>query len=210
MDLWAAIAAERRELADLLDTIGDDEWDVTSLCGGWAVRDVVGHLTMPFHLSVPRMMLGMLTNGFDFNKVSDKVSRERGATIPPKDLTADLRANAEHHFTPPGNGPIAPLTDIVVHGQDIRRPLGRTRTIPEDRARAILDFLTAGRTFGFVPKGRLKGLKLEATDLDWSWGDGQQQQVRGPAEALIMSATGRPAALDDLEGEGVASLRARM
>ncbi len=163
---------------------------------------------MPFHLSLPRMVVGMVTNGFDFNKVSDKVSRERGATIAPTDLTADLRANAKHHFTPPGNGPIAPLTDLIVHGQDIRRPLGRERTIPEDRGRAVLDFLTTGRTFGFVPRGRLKGLRLEATDLDWSWGGGQQ--VRGSVEALIVAATGRAAALDDLEGEGVANLRARM
>jgi uncharacterized protein (TIGR03083 family) len=104
-------------------------------------------------------------------------------------------------------GPEAPLTDLTDHGSDIRRPLGQTVPIPKERANAVLDFLVTAPQ-GFVNKKRLAGLRFEATDIEWSHGDGQP--VRGPAEALIMAITGRAVALSDLEGEGVATLRSRI
>ena len=56
-------------------------------------------------------------------------------------------------------------------------------------------------------KKRVAGLKLAATDIDWTFGDGPE--VRGTGEALLLAICGRKAALDDLEGEGVATLRSR-
>jgi uncharacterized protein (TIGR03083 family) len=208
MDTWEMIAAERRELADFLDTLTDDEWKTPSLCGAWTVHELLGHLTMPFHLPLSTAVVAMARNRFDFNKVSEKISRERAATIAPGDLVADLRANAEHRFTPPLAGNRAPLTDVIVHGQDMRRPLDKPRAIPDDRARTVLEFLTTGRNLGFVPRGRLRNLRFNATNLDWSFGEGQN--VSGPAEALMLAITGRPVAFDDLEGEGVATLRSRV
>jgi hypothetical protein len=60
---------------------------------------------------------------------------------------------------------------------------------------------------GFVRRGRLTGLRLRATDQDWSAGDGPE--VAGPSEAIALAATGRAVALDDLAGEGLPILRAR-
>ncbi len=37
-------ADERRDLADLLETLTPDQWVQPSLCSGWAVRDVVAHV----------------------------------------------------------------------------------------------------------------------------------------------------------------------
>jgi hypothetical protein len=54
---------------------------------------------------------------------------------------------------------------------------------------------------------RAHGLRLVATDVEWTWGDGPE--VRGTGEALLVALTGRPAALDDLTGDGVPSLRSR-
>ena len=56
-------------------------------------------------------------------------------------------------------------------------------------------------------KKRIAGVKLVASDSDWTTGDGPE--VRGTGEALLMAMCGRKAAVDDLTGEGVATLRSR-
>jgi uncharacterized protein (TIGR03083 family) len=161
---------------------------------------------MPLTTPVPKIVVSVLKNGFSFDKANDKLSRGRAADLSPKELAASLRDNAEHRFTPPLSGPAAPLTELVVHGSDIRRPLGATVPVPKERATAVLDFLMKAPR-GFVSKKRLAGLRFEATDFDWSYGEGAL--VRGPAESLIMAINGRKVALDELEGDGVATLRAR-
>ena len=57
-------------------------------------------------------------------------------------------------------------------------------------------------------KKRIAGLTLRATDADWSTGTGPE--VAGPALSLMLVIAGRPAALDDLSGEGLATLQARV
>jgi uncharacterized protein (TIGR03083 family) len=206
MDVYAEIASARRELADFLDTLDDQAWQTQSLCGQWTVRDVVGHLSMPLTTPLPKVLGAVVANRFNFNKANDKLSKARAAKLSPKELAATLRDNADNRFKPPFLGPGAPLAELVVHGSDIRRPLGLPTAIPNQRASAVLDFL-ARAPQGFVNKKRLAGLRFEATDIDWSHGEGQL--VRGPAEALILALTGRDVALADLEGDGVATLRSR-
>ena len=113
-----------------------------------------------------------------------------------------LRRKADSRFTPPGLGPEAPLPDLLVHGADIRRPLGLARDVPEQRLRTALTFVTTARGGGPVAKGRLDGSRFEATDVDWTHGSGPQ--VRGGAEDLLLAITGRTAVLDQLGGDGVA------
>jgi len=71
-----------------------------------------------------------------------------------------------------------------------------------------LDFLTGPLPLGFVPRGRLRGICLHATDVDRTWGKGVD--VRGPIAALMMSVSGRAALLDNLDGPGVPLLRHRL
>jgi uncharacterized protein (TIGR03083 family) len=207
VDVYEEIASARRELADYLDTLDEKAWQTQSLCSQWTVRDVAGHLSMPFTTSGPKAMAAVVTNGFNLDKANTKLSQARAAKLTPKELAASLRDNAEHPFKPPFLGPQAPLADLVVHASDIRRPLGQTVPVPKERAIAVLNFL-ARAPRGYVNKKRITGLRFEATDVDWSHGDGQL--VRGPAEALIMAMSGRAVALDDLEGDGVATLRSRI
>ncbi len=101
----------------------------------------------------------------------------------------------------------APLTDVLVHAGDIRIPLGLPHDPAADHVRIALDFVTARRPIGFVPRGRLRGLRLAAEDLDWSFGEGAQVEGRGID--LLMAACGRAAALTQLRGPGAATLRAR-
>jgi len=94
----------------------------------------------------------------------------------------------------------------MIHQQDIRRPLGRNRTIPAERLRSALQ-----RSL-YVPilktAWRSRGLRLIATDVDWTHGSGPE--VRAPGEALLMSLAGRGTALNELAGPGAPILLHRL
>jgi uncharacterized protein (TIGR03083 family) len=131
--------------------------------------------------------------------VAAQTAREYGDRLP-----AVLREHADGRFTPPGSGPLAPLTDIIVHGQDIRRPLAITREFDPERIRTVLDFLVSpAATRGFT-KSSLQQFTWTATDLGWTGGSGPT--VSGPAEAILLTLTGRRVARPELSGEGVDSL----
>lgn len=55
---------------------------------------------------------------------------------------------------------------------------------------------------------RIAGVKLQATDADWSIGSGPE--VSGPMVSLVLAIAGRAGALKDLSGKGLATLRSRM
>jgi len=97
-----------------------------------------------------------------------------------------------------GFGGMIALVDGMIHQQDIRRVLGIRRTVPAERLQAVLDYAR----YAPAVRGtwRARGVRLVATDVDWSHGSGQE--VRGPGEALLMAMAGRPRALADLTGPG--------
>lgn len=207
-EIFRVVAAERRDLADVLEGLTPNQWSTPSLCGAWTVREVAGHLLMPMVVPLPKFALGMLTCGFNFDKANTKLSKEV-AEQPTAEIVAGLRTNAEHRFTPPGSGPIAPLTDVLIHGQDIRRPLGLQRVFPTDPIVLVLDGL-AGGSRAIVPRQRVDGLRFTATDIDWSAGPDDGASVSGTAEAILLSIAGRTVALDDLSGDGAGTLRSRL
>lgn len=201
---FALVAAERRQLADLLDGLDEEQWDAPSLCAGWRVRDVAAHLLMEVSIGAPRLLLGLAANRFDFDRFAFRWAvAEAGRR---SDLAERFRMKAEDRFTPPGAGPEAPLTHVVSHGQDIRRALGLVVPVPAPQADVALEQLASPRARA-LHRGRFDDLSLASTDTGWSAGHGPS--VRGSAAALITTLTGRPAALDELEGDGVATLKAR-
>ena len=123
------------------------------------------------------------------------------------DLVGLLRANAVPSRLGAGFGGRVALTDNMIHQQDIRRPLGLARTIPAERLGVALDFVRYAPTIRGA--WRVRGLRLVATDLDWTHGKGGPE-LRGAAEALLMTMAGRPNALLDLVGPGVPVLAARL
>ena len=203
-ETFALVAAERRELADLLDALDEAQWDTPSLCAGWRLRDVVAHLLMEVTIGAPRLLLGMATHRFDFDRFAYRwaIAEAEAGT----NLAERLRAQADHRFTPPGAGPEAPLTHLITHGQDIRRPLSLVKPIPTAQANLTLDQLASDKARR-LHRGRLHGLALTSTDTGWTAGRGLS--VQGTAAALITTVAGRPAALDELEGDGVGTRRAR-
>ena len=208
MDVRAAIATERRRVADLIDSLDPAQLDVPSLCGDWTVRQVAGHLLAAVDASPRATLVALLRGGFRIHRANSLLA-VRTADRPAADLADGLRRHADNPFRPPIVGYPGQLTDLQVHGQDMRRPLGLPHGLRLDALRVSLDFLTAGRPVGFTSRRRLAGLRFEATDLDWRFG-GAGPLVCGPAEALMMAMCGRSAVLGDLDGDGVRVLAARI
>jgi uncharacterized protein (TIGR03083 family) len=208
MDINAAIAAERHHIADLVDSLTPAQLEVPSLCGAWTVRQVAGHLVAAISpLSARQLLATFVSSGFRLHRANARLATTV-ARQPPAALAAELHHQAGNRFRAPVVGYPGQLTDLQVHGQDMRRPLGLPHGLDLDRLRVSLEFLTGGRAVGFTPKRRLAGLRLEATDLSWSWGAGPV--LAGPAEALMMAVAGRRVGLADLDGPGVRVLAGRL
>lgn len=201
---------EMGDLGKYLRSLDAPQWDQPSLCEGWAVRDVIGHMCVGHTTPLPKIVGSMVRYGFNVPKGSFEMSKRFAAERSPDELLAVWDDIVANHIRK-GISTKIPIhegfVDHLIHHQDIRRPLGAPREIPAERLVGALDAL--GRIGGFMKsKQRLAGLRLVASDLDWSRGDGPE--VRGPAEALILTASGRPVALDELSGDGVATLRQRV
>jgi uncharacterized protein (TIGR03083 family) len=186
-ELPGEIAAERRELAELLAGLSPEAWEQPSLCSGWRVREVVAHMTMPFRYSTARFALEMARSRANFTRMADRCAR-RDATASPAELTAALRDNAEHPWRPPGGGLTGALTHDVIHGLDITVALGIDRTVPASRMAMVLDGITAARSLKFFGTD-LTGVSLRADDIDWSAGSGTL--VTGAAQDLALAVCGR-------------------
>jgi uncharacterized protein (TIGR03083 family) len=205
-ELFLAVVTQRRRLIEMVEGFTDNDWNTDSLCEGWRVRDVVGHLVSILEIPLGRFMLNVVkARGFD--RYADVVAREIGARDLRR-LLANYRSLSDSRFAPPVVGPIAPLSDVFVHTRDIERPLGRSVSLDPIGQRAVLDYFCGGRAYGFIPPSRTKGLRFEATDMTWSIGTGPV--VSGTAEALMMSVAGRHAALPDVSGPGVSILQERI
>ena len=176
-DLYPLVVDERRRLAARLDTLTDEQWATPSLCAGWTVRDVAAHLVFPATTSKLRVIVPFAKSGFNIDKMTMQTVRADSRTGP--ELSAVLRKNAAHRFTPPGFGFEAPLTDVVAHGRDIGRPLALPADIEPQTRAAVLDFVVSKKARrAFVARGVTEDLRFEATDLNWAHGSGPE--VRGP------------------------------
>jgi uncharacterized protein (TIGR03083 family) len=113
MDIWDMIADQRHQLVAILQNLNEEQWHTPSLCTEWTVRDVVGHLVTPFELGIGKMFLRLIGNGFNIDKTLMKAAQQL-ARRPTSELVSVLRANAQTRWTPPGIGPEAPLTDILI------------------------------------------------------------------------------------------------
>lgn len=198
---------ENADFSAYLHTLDAKAWDAPSLCDGWRVRDVVGHILYGNELNLLTLPVKLARFGFSSDRSGKAYSIARAEGRPPAELLADFDRRDPWAGTCRIFPPRLTLLDRLTHHQDIRRALGHRREIPADRIVASLDGTpTLGSVFG--AKGRTKGLSFRATDVDWSWGTGPL--VTGPGEALLLAMLGRRAALADLDGPGLASFQSRL
>ncbi|MFI7675060.1 maleylpyruvate isomerase family mycothiol-dependent enzyme [Actinophytocola sp. NPDC049390] len=188
---------ERLSLADLFESLDEHQWQAPSLCAGWSVLHVAAHLTTSTRTTWRTVLTGMVRARGDWNRMVDHLARDIAARHTRQELIAQLRETAGSPRRAPGAAEVDPLLDAIVHGQDVARPLGLARPMPLEPTIASLEHILTSRFYG--ARKRFAHMRLEATDCDWSAGDGPHQ-LRGPVGDLLMVATGRPTGLATLSG----------
>ena len=203
-DRWPVIHTERKSLASDLTGISPDRWEQESLCAGWTIRDVVAHMTATAKITAASFFPKLVGSGFSLSRLQSKdIVREKGSS--PSDTLGAFESVLTSEKHPPGP-PETMLGETIVHSEDVRRALGIPHDYPTEALVAVADFYK-GSNLILGTKTRIAGLSLRATDTTWSHGAGPE--VAGPMLSLVMAMTGRKPAIDDLSGEGVATLRSR-
>ena len=201
-----------QRLAALGRSLSPEQWAAPSLCEGWRVCDVYGHMTYggvtPMRKIVPVLLVKYRGN---LNRGSAVESVRYADTHPQPALLAEFERSAHH---PVGIGkrikPHELHMDHIVHELDIRRALGLPSEWNADDLRAALDGAVRTKNPLIAPAKSAHGLHFIATDVDWSHGPADGPTVEGPGEDILLALCGRPAGLAALTGDGVAELRARI
>ena len=202
-DLWPITIGARRALLATFEDLDEGQWEVRSLCEGWTTREVLAHLVLAARPPMRRYARAVVRAKGDFD-AANRALAASDAQRPIDDLLAGYREVVDHRFAPPGWPDAAPLSDILLHSLDVCIPLGREIDRPAEHFEPVLDLLfrRLGRSF---TRDDRPDVRWVATDHEWSHGTGAE--VRGTMSDLALTAAGRPARLDRLEGDGVAPLR---
>jgi uncharacterized protein (TIGR03083 family) len=210
--VWGAIDDQRTRTADLLEQLPAQQWDHPSLCQGWTVRHVAAHLTLQqqrirdvaaFVAHNPRMLRRVTLNA----TIHDSAVLQ-AQLLSSQEIISRIRAMIGSQRHNAFVTPLETLTDILVHSQDIAMPLGRDLTMrPTASAHAATRRWDTRDTWLAMVFRRLPldGYRLNATDTDWTRGQGPE--IAGPIGALLLLLTGRSTALEELTGDGAADLR---
>jgi uncharacterized protein (TIGR03083 family) len=204
MATWEMAGQVRNDFADMIERLTPEQLDQPSLCSEWTARGVLAHITSFVETGTLRFFATVAGSRFDFDKASQKMANTQLAR-PVSDVVSSLRAKATKSSALPIFPEELTVADTVIHTQDVRRPLGLDDRPDESVLRTVLDFLTTHKmATTLVNRPSLDGVRLVATDLDWSCGAGNE--ITGPAEALMMALANRQV-LDELDGPGLAAWR---
>ncbi|MGO3065159.1 MAG: maleylpyruvate isomerase family mycothiol-dependent enzyme [Brevibacterium linens] len=204
-EYWDLIHTERARLADLLSTLEPEQWALATLCADWTVEQVVAHLSVAANTGRWAWIRSIVRAGFDPAKHNARLL-ERSLGGSPEETLAKFHSSISLTIAPTKDFP-AFLGEVIVHGQDIARPL-ELELIPDAEATVEVARYFASKDFAVNSKTLVKGVRLSAVDADFESGSGPQ--VAGRLLDLVMAMAGRPEALADLTGSGVAELRRRM
>jgi uncharacterized protein (TIGR03083 family) len=196
--VWDVVVAERLALRDHLRELDAADWDHPSLCDGWRVRDVAAHV-----ISAPQLRwrgtlrtMGSLWRGYNGMILHDGL--RRGAA-PVAEILQQYDDWANVRRGPVTVTHVEPLVDVLVHTQDILRPLGRTHTPPPgaavvaaDRCRLLAPLTGSTHV--------VRHTTMRATDVEWERGRGPL--VEGPMLELLMMCAGRDPDAAVLTGDG--------
>lgn len=208
------VQSELRDFSATLHGLDKEDWEHPSLCEGWKVRHVVGHLVAGYSIPVSKALWDLATQyRFNFPKGVHETSTRYGDENSPEKLLAlfDQWTQRDKHI---GVASLPPMSehflDHMIHHWDITMPLGRPRQASEERLTAALETMVKalGVTGLRAGKKTSQGLRLKATDVNWQHGDGPE--VAGEAPYIILALSGRPIGLEKLQGEGVSTLRSRI
>jgi uncharacterized protein (TIGR03083 family) len=206
MDTWTSIKDGREALGDYLAALSADDWNRPSLCAGWTVKDVAVHMLVVPTMSKGRVLRYFLGSGFNLDKMNAKLVKKLAGEMSTANIAATTRSSAGSHLMPPGLKLPGVLTELVVHSADISEGVGKPFALPVENYTAALDHIKNVQPV-FGSKNRIADLTLRATDTEWSTGSGPA--VEGPVQQLLLAVAGRRAALDQLSGDGLATMQSR-
>jgi uncharacterized protein (TIGR03083 family) len=193
--IWHHIDTQRSALCDVLETLTDEQWRHPSLCEGWTVRDVAAHLTLA-QARLRQVVLPWLRSGLRPNAMI----RDTALACPlsHEEIVATIRGFAGSRRRAPFVSEREPLLDVLVHSQDICVPLGVDHPLPPDAAVTAIGRLMQLNRTPLRMRPPLRGVRLSATDADWTWGDGKT--VEGELRWLLLLVAGRDVARRHLTG----------
>jgi uncharacterized protein (TIGR03083 family) len=201
--LWAFAHAERTALAQDLSGLNAEQWRHDTLCGAWDVEEVVAHLTAAASLNQWQWVRSLLGARFRVEVHNQRrLVDHKGGT--PAETLDRFRAIIGSTTALSGHTP-AYLGEVVVHAQDIRQPLGLPRTPDLDSLTPVAEFF-ARRDFTVASRTAVAGIQMRADDGPFATGTGPL--VTGSTLALVMSMASRAPYIDQLDGPGIATLRA--
>jgi uncharacterized protein (TIGR03083 family) len=201
---WLA-QEERADFAAFLATLPPGHWEAPTLCARWRVRDVVAHV-ISFDELDARGLAACVIRGRFWSPRVNAIAMARYSTHSPEQLLALLTEHLEPRGLHAALGGRVALTEGIIHHQDVRRALGMPRTIPQQRLLpALRTALIAPDAGGFW---RVRGVRLVATDVPFSFGVGPE--VRGTGEALLMALAYRHGVVGELTGPGQGKLARRI
>jgi len=180
--ILAWTCAQRLSLADFLESLSEHEWQALSLCPEWTVYEVAAHMTVSTRMTFGGLVKAAIRARGSFDRIEATLAIERAARFSPAELIAQIREHAGSTRRTPGSGLLDPLTDALVHTQDIARPLGRVREMPVRPTVAALEHVMKSAFYG--ARKRFRGMRLVATDVEWTAGEGADE-VRGPVGELL-------------------------
>ncbi len=204
MATWNLAAKARTDFADMIEGLTPEQLGQSTFCPEWTAQGVLAHVASFVETGFVKFMGTMAKNRFDFDNVSLDLARTQLAR-PVGDVLAALRAKAAKSSAMPMFPEELTVSDMAIHTQDVRRPLGLEGSLDDAVLSATLDFLTTHKmATTLVDRKPLEGVRLVATDRDWSFGEGDE--ITGSGEALMMGMAGRPV-LDELTGPGLSRWR---
>jgi uncharacterized protein (TIGR03083 family) len=194
----------------LAANLGPDDWACLSLCDEWSNHDVLAHLVIGYRYGAGRIASEILRHGGSFDRANTAMARALAQARSPAELLGEF---AHLVYRPRGLGRVFPprllLGDHITHELDILYALERAPKIPGEALAAVLNTQVALPN-PFVPAFRnSRGLRLRATDIDWSCGQ-EGPLVEGSAAELVSVLGNRPRMLPALRGDGVELLAARV
>ena len=203
--VWQAIREERARLARDTEHLTDEQWHCRSHSAAWTVEQTLAHLTAGAslgRLAWIRSMVGARFNADLHNQ--RRLAEHLGRT--PQETWRWFAAVVDSRVEP-ARTTWAWLGEVIVHGTDIRSPLG-IDSAPDPAAVRYVAQRFAERDYAVHSSSMVEGLELEATDSPFRHGQGPR--VSGPVLDLLMVMSGRAAFLPAVSGPGVSTLRERL
>jgi uncharacterized protein (TIGR03083 family) len=201
-EVWDRVANYRVVLADRVEALEAGELNAQSWCGGWRVREVIGHLVHLAEATQFTMARAIARNGVPPDRALSIVARRIGQ-LPGTELAARLRRARSGRFHVIGTPASVALGEVLVHAEDALRPIGQTLSAsPNDVVPVLSFYLRFGRIAFHRPPPR--HVCLRADDADWTAGHGPT--VHGKAIDLLMLLANRRQVVPSLFGEGVSLL----